>query len=220
MNHQRPSMLTAAAIGGAFLGVTSALPLISALNCVCCGLIVAGGAIAAYFYLRDFPADLPYPTYGDIAQLGLFTGLIGAIVWIAIELPMHFLMMHLGIGLNQIPTEVLDDPEIPAGVRQIVQQLFSGGIGPLFIVITVVSSLVFSLIFATLGAIIGYAIFSRRVRPAAPVPPTYPPIYVPPTVPPGPAPGGSETRPPEPSGPAPQSGPEPPPDLGQKRGES
>ena len=36
MNQQKPSMAVPAVIGGAFLGVTSAIPLLNAFNCCCC----------------------------------------------------------------------------------------------------------------------------------------------------------------------------------------
>jgi hypothetical protein len=218
MNHERPPMLTAAAIGGAFLGITSALPVIGALNCACCGLIVAGGVIATYLYLRDFPSGLPYPTYGDITLLGLYTGLIGAAVWVAIEIPLSFLQMRfLPEMLERLPAEVVGDAEMPSAFREL-ERLFSGGFGGVFVVVAVISALTRSLVFAILGSILGMALFGRRA--AAPPSQVYPPSYAypqayapPPAVaPPAPPTGGTQApQPPQPPAPErqPAAGSEP-----------
>ena len=43
-----PPKLQPALFGGLFIGVLSALPIISAGNCLCCMWVVAGGMLATY----------------------------------------------------------------------------------------------------------------------------------------------------------------------------
>jgi len=175
-------MLVPAAIGGAFLGVTSAFPLISALNCACCILVIGGGVLASYFYIRSYPRTLPPVTYGDGALLGLLTGAIGAAVWMAVGIPLQLLQARfLGGGMMGRGSleDVLDDPEMPAGLREVLEQLLEGGgFGVMSILLLVGVALILSLIFAPIGSIIGVALFGQRTKmPPPPLPPGGPVHY-------------------------------------------
>ncbi len=206
MDQNKPSMLVPAAIGGAFLGVTSAFPLISALNCACCILVIGGGVLASYFYMRSYPQTLPPVTYGDGALLGLLTGLIGAAVWIAVGIPLQFLQARFLGGGGMMGggrlEDVLNDPEIPEGIREALEGIFQGGGVGIFMILTlVVSALTSSLVFATIGSIIGVALFGKRTKlPPPPLPPggpvhvdTPPSSTAPPVIP-----GPGEPPPPPP----------------------
>ena len=46
-------MLRSAALGGIFIGVLSALPVVGAANCCCCLWIVSGGALATYLEVQQ-----------------------------------------------------------------------------------------------------------------------------------------------------------------------
>jgi len=197
MDQNKPSMLVPAAIGGAFLGVTSALPLISALNCACCILVIGGGVLASFFYIRNYPNVLPPVSYGDGALLGVLTGLIGAAVWIAVGIPLQLLQARfLGGGMmaRGIPEDVLNDPEMPAWVREFLEGLFQGGgLSLIMVLALVISALTTSLVFATIGSIIGVAMFGQRTKlppppigPGGPVRVDTPPSSTAPPVIPGP----------------------------------
>lgn len=165
----KPSMLVPALIGGAFLGVTSALPVLGYLNCACCMLIIGGGALASYFYLREYPGDLPPVGYGEGALLGLLTGVIGGTVWTLIGIPLQYVKFRLGRGLAEMEAigETLSDPQIPEGVRLLLEGFFAEGpfsIG--IIVISVVTYFLASLVFATLGGVLGIVLFRKRPSPA------------------------------------------------------
>jgi hypothetical protein len=186
MNHQKPSMFMPALIGGVFLGVTSALPFVNFLNCACCGLVIGGGLLASYFYLRDYPTILPPASYGEGALLGVYTGVLGAVVWTIVSVPLQYIQYRFGIGLmGESIREALTDPEIPEVVRQILTAILAGeGVGVLYLFFTFFSSLAISLVFATIGAILGIAFFQRRREPPYQsgygVPPG-PPPYQPPS---------------------------------------
>ena len=80
MNPAQPSKTVPILAGGLFLGALSAIPPISFLNCACCILVIGGGFLASYLYMKDYPSDQPRVTYGDGALLGLLAGLFGAVV--------------------------------------------------------------------------------------------------------------------------------------------
>ena len=65
-------------LGGLFLGVLSALPIISAANC-CCLWTLTGGIITAYLAQQEQREPLRLL---DGARLGLLAGLTGAVVWL------------------------------------------------------------------------------------------------------------------------------------------
>lgn len=181
MNGTKPSMVTPALVGGVILGVSSALPILEMLNCACCVLVIGGGVIASYLYIRDYPSHLPPVTYGEGALLGLLTGLIGGVVWAAVDIPLEYIKLQIGLGMMDMSEvhRALDNPEIPPFVREIVTRALQGGLGAGMILFQVITNLIISVIFATLGGILGVALFQKKVPPAPvqaqpqpPAPPT------------------------------------------------
>ena len=82
MDTQRPGMFGPALIGGAFAGILTALPFI---NCLCCLWIIGGGMLAAYFLYKNSSVAL---TAGDGAIVGVFSGIIGAIIEFLVSSPL------------------------------------------------------------------------------------------------------------------------------------
>ena len=192
MNGRKPDLWTPALIGGTFLGVTSAIPILEYLNCACCMLVIGGGLLSSYLYLKRYPPELPPVTYGEGALLGLLTGVVGGVVWTLVGVPLQYIKMQLGTGVDELAQiqEALSDPRIPEGVGRILEGLFEGGLLSVgMILISVVRNFVISTIFATLGGILGIALFQKKSVPAATSPP--PPSEAPP-LPPGENPKSGE----------------------------
>ena len=57
MDDRSPSMLKPTLIGGGVAGAVASLPLVGALNCLCCSLIIAGGFLAAFLYSKECRAQ-------------------------------------------------------------------------------------------------------------------------------------------------------------------
>src|SRR5687768_2600315 len=74
-------MIRSAALGGLFIGVLSALPIIGTANCCCCLWVVSGGFISAYLEQQQKQRTL---TGGEGAAVGAIAGMIGALVWVPI----------------------------------------------------------------------------------------------------------------------------------------
>lgn len=209
MNPAKPSMSVPVIAGGLFLGVLSAVPPINFLNCACCILVIGGGLLASYLYLKSYPPELPRVTYGDAVLLGLLTGLFGAVVDTVVSIPFD---LWLGGFANQDALQqIRNTPEIPPELVQFLETMMVGG----FSVIGVVISLIFGSIiystFAMVGAMLGVAILGPKggaepgsVPPAprmSPYQTTLPPQAPPQSGPPGQAPPPApDLEPPKPGG--------------------
>ena len=173
------SKMRAAAIAGLAMGAASATPILSALNCACCSLVVLGGFLAAYLYFKDAPPT-PQPEWGEAAVVGLLAGLIGAGVTAMLSLPIA--LLGWGAGMWSAMQDALSDANLPPEVRG----LFSTFSASTFAISAILLSFVFNLffygLFSTVGALIGAAVLQRRpvAAPAAPPPPS--------PLPPGPGP--------------------------------
>ena len=80
------SKLQPALLGGLFIGVLSALPIISAGNCFCCMWVIGGGVIAAYLLQQNQAAPI---SSSDGAVTGVLAGLVGAVVSLIISIPIE-----------------------------------------------------------------------------------------------------------------------------------
>ena len=82
MNEQKPGMFIPALIGGGIAGLLAGIPLVS---CLCCLWVIGGGIIAVYFLSKDSSVALGP---GDGAIVGVFSGIIAAVVELLISIPL------------------------------------------------------------------------------------------------------------------------------------
>ena len=209
MNPAKPSMSVPVIAGGLFLGVLSAVPPINFLNCACCILVIGGGLLASYLYLKSYPPELPRVTYGDAALLGLLTGLFGAVVDTVVSIPFD---LWLGGFANQDALQqIRNTPEIPPELVQFLETMMAGGFSMIGVVISLIFGSIIYSIFAMVGAMLGVAILGPKggaepgsVPPAprmSPYQTTLPPQAPPQSRPPGQAaPPAPDLEPPKPGG--------------------
>ncbi len=150
MNQATPNKLKPALIGGIAAGVAGSVPVLNIANCAFCLLIVAGGVLAAYLYMKDAPPSAQAPL-GDGFKLGLLAGLIEAVVYALITIPMALLIPWWPFGPP--PLENVDLPP------EVVSMLSSPV--PLAIFFGLIS-LIIDPIFCGLGGLIGVAIFNKK----------------------------------------------------------
>jgi hypothetical protein len=158
-------------LGGLFIGVLSALPLVSLCNC-CCLWIVCGGVLAAYL---DQQQDQRPITIGRGAFAGFLAGIIGAFVWLVVT-------MGLDVALSPLRELLRDEMvrlarEAPPDVRAMLEQM--GNSSTVRYTFNFVLLLCGGAIFSTLGGILGAAFFRNDVPPAlgGPIlPPPLPPM--------------------------------------------
>jgi hypothetical protein len=193
-----PPKLLPALLGGAFIGVLSALPLVNVANC-CCLWLITGGALAAWVMQQNHPAPI---RAGDGALVGFLAGMVGAFVYVVVAAPISLLMAPIEEAMR---SRVLEGAqEMPPEVRDALTRFGSGGAG---LAIGFAMNLLLGMIFSTLGGVLGAVWFKKPGPPPAPpaVDPTWAPPSVswappvpPPAAPPGDAtdsaPGGQERR--------------------------
>ena len=155
-------------LGGLFIGVLSALPIVS---CCCCLWIVGGGFLAAYLQSQNQPTSL---SMAEGARVGLFAGVIGAFVLLLVSTalsPLNLRFLELMGNAADVPPEV----------REMIETMRGGGLnGDAFAVAGTVFSFVLMLcvisILSTVGGMVGAAYFKKDVPPALGGPTNPPPL--------------------------------------------
>ena len=166
------NLLRPALLGGALMGVLSALPFVSAGNCCCCLWVVGGGLLAAYLLQQGQPTAIDV---GDGALVGLLAGIIGAAISSILSIPITLMMGPIQAEIAQRILESL--PNAPPEMDTVLENLRSGGMGGMGAVGAVVGflvMLVIGVIFSTIGGLLGAILFRRgkpTVMPAGDAPP-------------------------------------------------
>jgi hypothetical protein len=170
------SRLQPAVIGGVFIGVLSALPLISAGNCCCCLWIVGGGMIAAYLLQQHQPTPI---TIGDGAGVGAIAGLVGACVHLAISIPVQLVAGPIQMRMFQRIMERMaaENPDLG---RMADQMQYGAAHGIFALVLGFIFFLFVGTAMATLGGMLGAMFFKKDQPPVAPPMGPMPPFNPPP----------------------------------------
>ncbi len=169
----RPGIVLPALYGGIIMGVISAVPGLSLLNCFCCAGIMLGGFLAVFFYKKDLTAGMPLLSSADGVKLGALAGVFGAIVSIVLS---RLVTAVLG-GVDEKMVKDLFDSmgltdQLPPGTMEQIEEGMGAGMGFFQIVVTFVIDPLFGLI----GGLIGYSVFKeKQVVPTVPPPPSPPP---------------------------------------------
>ncbi|RMF75909.1 MAG: hypothetical protein D6738_02645 [Acidobacteria bacterium] len=163
-----------ALIGGGVAGFVSALPLIGALNCLCCSLVIGGGVLAAWLQSNECrKAGVPF-TAGSGAMVGLIAGLFFAVVASVVATVIQSLMPSAD------PAQVLEmlesqGTEVPPFVRSLLESMGGGAGFGVRLVFTFAVDLVLGAIFATIGGLLGGMFFKHEPATAGPAPGSPPP---------------------------------------------
>jgi len=155
-----PAKLQPAILGGVFLGVLSALPVVSAANLCCCLWIVSGGALAAYLMQQNHPLPV---TAGDGAIAGALAGLIGAFVYVVVAIPVNLVMGPL--QRRMFEGFIGQNPDVPPEFIEMMNRMEGGYLG---VAIGFAFMIFFGLIFGTLGGLLGAVLFRKSVPPPPP----------------------------------------------------
>ena len=146
--------------GGLFIGVLSALPLVSAGNCCCCLWVLVGGVLAAYLRQQNNPYQIDA---AEGAIVGLMAGALGGVVCAILSIP--FQMMTGPMQQDWMDRVLSNNPEVTPEMREMVERLTTGA--GFQLIGAIISVVVFS-IFGTLGGLIGVAVFKKNLPPPPP----------------------------------------------------
>lgn len=158
---EKPSKLNPALIGGAAMAVFSTLPILNFGNCFCCMWVILGGALSAYLYFKSLPPSVEFTT-GDGALLGLLAGLFGALFGSLLGLLMVGIL-EINPGRDFLEAIIEAGEDIPEDVGYYLEDLDkSGGMHPVFAMISLTFSLIVNSIFSTLGGLIAAAMLQKK----------------------------------------------------------
>ena len=159
-------MTQAVLLGGLFIGVLSALPIVNLANC-CCLWILGGGAIAAYLTLQEHPG--PFGLM-DGARVGFRAGIFGAVIWLFASTTVDLMLAPLQQSAADFMLRNATD--IPPEVRSWLENLDSTASLPARMIIGFFFQLFVAAPFAALGGLLGAAVFGRPAESRSPQPPT------------------------------------------------
>jgi hypothetical protein len=150
-----PSVLKPAFLAGVALGVLSALPLV---NCCCLLWLGGGGLLAVYLLRQDYAGEI---VAGLGAKAGFLAGMIGALFWQILELPISYIMSTQRTEQIQQIQQLLQNQNLPAEILQFVERLLGDPFNPFFLIGGLVFKAFACGIFTTLGGLLGAAFWGK-----------------------------------------------------------
>ena len=154
MNNKVKAALLGGLIVGVVAGIVSLIPIV---KMCCCLFGIGGGVVAGLIYIKGSPTRV---SIGDGAMVGALAGVVGAILYLIINLP---ITLWLGAA------------EFERALSQYGQQMpFSGTV--LIIVSCIVGSIGL-IILSAVGGILSVPIFEKRKDVIPPPPPAAPGGY-------------------------------------------
>jgi zinc-ribbon domain len=158
---QQLDFIQPALAGGMFLGFFSSLPLISAGNALCCMWVLLGGGIAVVLLTRQRPSGI---TFGDGAFVGVLSGLFGAIVGTAVQIPVQIISARLFQSEQQRFEEWFRQLGVEGPMRDWLLRMASGEVSVATVLFTFFANLLMWSLFAMIGGILTVAIMRKRAQ--------------------------------------------------------
>ena len=157
--------LQPALLGGVFIGVMSALPIVNAGNCCCCLWVLAGGALAVY--LRQQNSARSRSPRRKARWSACSPASSAASSASVLNIPIQMMMGPMQAEwMSQDRSAGNED--MPPEVREMIDRMAAGGaLGAAGILMSLVN-IVMSTIFGMLGGLLGVAIFKRNAPPPPP----------------------------------------------------
>ncbi len=160
-----PNFVRPALIGGAVMGVLSALPIVSAGNICCCLWVVTGGLVASYVFQQNQTAPI---SPSDGALVGLLGGIFGALIHTAVSIPIDIVVGPMQRALMQRLIDMTGN--MPSDLRDMFERFGNRQTSGAFFIVGHIVGMMFWLciggVFSTLGGLLGAAIFKKPAPPA------------------------------------------------------
>jgi hypothetical protein len=147
-------------LGGLFIGVLSALPIVSMGNCCCCLWVIGGGALAAYLRQQNSPYAVQA---AEGALVGLMAGALGGLVAAVLSIPF---MAITGPMQQQMMERIMSgSQDVPPEAREMLERMAAGG-G--FRAAAALFNVIIYSVFGLLGGLLGVVMFKKNVPPPPP----------------------------------------------------
>ncbi len=148
------SKLKPAIIGGVVVGLLSAIPFVNLPNVCCCLWAILGGLLASYLYIKASSAPV---SIGEGALLGVLAGVVGAVIYIIIGIPLAMLM---GATMMQLVSKWL--ASINPQQAEMMREQFSASQTVVGAILRGLFTAFLLVVFSTLGGLIAVPIFEKR----------------------------------------------------------
>ena len=185
MQHEQADIWKPSLLAGAVFGFLSGIPLVGALNCACCSLIVGAGFLASFLLIRASTVPV---SYGRAALTGMLSGVFAVPFCLLAEV---LFSAVTGRDFRSDLDQAMEQAQGVVGGGEQAAQIIAGiGMVGIMVIMFAVLLLLWAP-FGTLGGVIGRALFERRTPPASGQPsgPPAPPTWTPPAPPPYQGPG-------------------------------
>jgi hypothetical protein len=154
---ERPDKLGPALIGGAVIGIISAIPIVNFINCFCCAGVIIGGIVAVRQYQKNLGAlEL---TSSEGMTLGLMAGASGALISTILT------AMITGGVKRQIDKILEYSSEMPPEIEDALIRIQDMGGEMFFIIVGLVFSLIIYSIFGIIGGLIAVSVLKKKQIP-------------------------------------------------------
>ena len=153
--------LKPAIIGGVVVGLLSAIPFVNLLNICCCLWAIIGGVLASYLYIKASPTPVKP---GDGAVLGVLSGVVGALIYIVIGIPLSILVGATMVSLVSRMMESVNPSQ-----AELMRQQMEAGQTIVGAILRGIFTAFLLVVFATIGGLLGVPIFEKR-KAAADIP--------------------------------------------------
>jgi hypothetical protein len=170
-------LIQPALLGGLFIGILSALPVINLANC-CCIWTIGGGVLAAY--LDQAPGQQRGPGRGALD--GMLAGIVGAFVFLVAAAMVNTVMAPL--QERMIDAVINGAYDLPPEAREWFEMARDRDAGAFGLVLGFFFQLFTGIVFGALGGLLGATFFWKNNVPPAlggpqmpPPPPPLPPQY-------------------------------------------
>jgi len=140
-------------ISGIIAGVLSAIPFVNLLNVICCLWILVGGVIGVYMVSKATDRRIEY---GEGALIGLFCGLVAAVVFVILNTIFTAIGLNMGMVMLQRLAERFPEFEQFRDIDTAAR------LGAGVIILSLFTSLLFYGAFGALGGVIGTAIYGKK----------------------------------------------------------
>jgi len=154
---ERPDKLRPALIGGALIGIISAIPIINWINCFCCAGVIIGGILAVHLYNKNL--DGLELTSSDGVTIGLMAGASGALISTILT------SLITGGVKHQIDKALEFSSDLPPEVEDALIRFQEMGGEMFFIIVGLIFSLIIYSIFGIIGGLIAVSIFKKKQIP-------------------------------------------------------
>lgn len=152
-----------ALVGGLIVGIASALPGVSLLNCCFCGWALIGGAVAAKMTIDGSERPL---TSGDGARIGLFAAIVAAVAYVVVATPIILSGVATALSMRMMESVAnnIGNPEVQGAMMEAMAN--AAQMGPLERLGSSIPVILIQVVlqggFTVIGGLLGVALFEKR----------------------------------------------------------